>query len=451
MKKYFLISALSITVNLLYTQPVVTGINGNIAQKQSLIINGVNFGTKVPAAPLIWDDFEGGVNNIGDSIPNVDPKWSWAGGLHQPLIYENDWSHSGMVSAKAIPSAGQGELFPTNRQWTDVLYMTNWIKTADCDNSDRGAGFAGKFNRMNCSLYGSPATYNGPLCHNFGFFQSFEAVYPGTVSMAFSVSVCADNIGGQGGNTANQPAKFEFNREIRVEHYAKLNTPGVANGSAYMNHIGIGSFQVSGLTQRQSGCSLQFDTPAFMLACANRSSTFNAKFWGDDFYADITQARVELGDSALFSSCTHREIQIPTAWSANSIIINVNQGSFKNCDTAYLFVIDKDGIVNSNGYMVIINQSACATKIDNYNTFYDFSIHPNPNNGTFIVSFMQTASDYISVEITNIMGEKIYNEQLYHFSGKFEKQISLEKFSKGLYVLQVKTRKNTVSKKIVMQ
>ena len=73
----------------------------------------------------------------------------------------------------------------------------------------------------------------------------------------------------------------------------------------------------------------------------------------DDVYFDNTRARVEIGNVSSWEACTHREIQLPTAWSDNSITITVNQSSFKDGDTAYLFVVDADGNV-SNGYPITI-------------------------------------------------------------------------------------------------
>jgi len=48
---------------------------------------------------------------------------------------------------------------------------------------------------------------------------------------------------------------------------------------------------------------------------------------------------------------------MPTTWSDSSIYITVNQGSFKNGDNAFLFVVDKDGNVSS-GYPITIASNA---------------------------------------------------------------------------------------------
>jgi hypothetical protein len=71
----------------------------------------------------------------------------------------------------------------------------------------------------------------------------------------------------------------------------------------------------------------------------------------DDFYIQRgTLARVEIGDRSSWKSCTWREIQKPSAWSNSSITIQLNRGSFQQGQTAYLYVVDANGTVNSQGY-----------------------------------------------------------------------------------------------------
>lgn len=75
----------------------------------------------------------------------------------------------------------------------------------------------------------------------------------------------------------------------------------------------------------------------------------------DDIYIDNSWARVEIGDQPTYSACTHREIQIPQAiWNDGQLQINVNQGSFADNSTAYLYVVDENGEVNISGYPVTL-------------------------------------------------------------------------------------------------
>jgi hypothetical protein len=70
----------------------------------------------------------------------------------------------------------------------------------------------------------------------------------------------------------------------------------------------------------------------------------------DDAYFSNTRARVEVGNASTWSGCTHREVQIPTAWSGSSITIGMNGGSFSDLTDQYLYVVNRYGHVNQDGY-----------------------------------------------------------------------------------------------------
>jgi len=74
----------------------------------------------------------------------------------------------------------------------------------------------------------------------------------------------------------------------------------------------------------------------------------------DDIYVSHTLARVVIGNNSSYSACTNWAIQPPVSWSDTSITITVNQGSFANCETVYLFVVDAGGNVNTAGYPIRI-------------------------------------------------------------------------------------------------
>jgi len=68
----------------------------------------------------------------------------------------------------------------------------------------------------------------------------------------------------------------------------------------------------------------------------------------DDAFANLTQARVEISESATWDETaqTHKEIQIPLSWSNTEIVVSANLGSFDPGATLYLYVIDDDGAVS---------------------------------------------------------------------------------------------------------
>ena len=72
------------------------------------------------------------------------------------------------------------------------------------------------------------------------------------------------------------------------------------------------------------------------------------KIYIDDIYIQIgDRAHIMVGNNATYASCTHLEIQHPTAWSTTSITFDINQGSFASDSTGYVFVIDSSGVAST--------------------------------------------------------------------------------------------------------
>jgi len=87
----------------------------------------------------------------------------------------------------------------------------------------------------------------------------------------------------------------------------------------------------------------------------------------DDVYMSNTRARIEIGNASTWSACTHREVQIPTSWSSGSITATVNQGSFADGASAYLYVVDAEGAASASGYPITIGQVSHSLTVTNGN------------------------------------------------------------------------------------
>jgi hypothetical protein len=340
-------------------------------------------------APLIWDDFESGTNNLGQDISDVDSDWDAY--ASSGLVYANDWSHSGQISGKIVMGGVFDSLFPSYVRPTDELYMSGWLKTEGWDSSDVASdeGMAVKFFRMNNNEYNgagntSDTEYNGPLMHNFGYISYSAGADPALpTGFDFYQVPSVDAIGTDGVGTYYTATDWYFNAEpVRVEYFAKLNTPGVADGYAFSRHLGWDANEYPGLMQRYATSNLQLHTPLFMMAAAHPSATADFDAWGDDFYADTTQARIEICNvawSQRANSGAHCEIQIPeSGWddtTGTNIQFIVNQGSFTQADSdngLYLFVIDEFGD-ESNAYPITFGAvvpSVCGNSVCEFDEDY---------------------------------------------------------------------------------
>lgn len=69
-----------------------------------------------------------------------------------------------------------------------------------------------------------------------------------------------------------------------------------------------------------------------------------------DYWADSTQARVEICDSPKWFDCKTREPQPAVKWTSNEIQVRLNVGNLGTLDDAYVYVINESGIRNFIGF-----------------------------------------------------------------------------------------------------
>ncbi|TAL62805.1 MAG: T9SS type A sorting domain-containing protein, partial [Bacteroidetes bacterium] len=85
----------------------------------------------------------------------------------------------------------------------------------------------------------------------------------------------------------------------------------------------------------------------------------------------------------------------------------------------------------------------CVTGITNYDLQNQFTIYPNPNNGTLTIA---TKEDKYSITITNVLGEKVYSSII-----NSQSTIINIDAPGGIYFLSIKTEKESFIKKLIIQ
>lgn len=79
------------------------------------------------------------------------------------------------------------------------------------------------------------------------------------------------------------------------------------------------------------------------------------------------------------------------------------------------------------------------------------NVSPNPNNGIFHLSFEVSGKADLSIELLSASGQRVYNSNYAGFSGKFSKQIRIDRISSGFYILRIQHNKKTYLQKILVQ
>lgn len=102
-------------------------------------------------------------------------------------------------------------------------------------------------------------------------------------------------------------------------------------------------------------------------------------------------------------------------------------------------------IVNVVDTCTILSAGALQPAVSNV------AVYPNPNNGQFTIGFVTNTADNYVVEITNVLGQVIYTEQLNAFTGTYNKDINLAGEEKAVYFLRISGSTGQTVTKIVTQ
>ena len=327
--------------------PTIADVTGSASHGEVLTITGSSFGSKSGASPVAWDDFEDGT---ADTNPTVGV-WERINGLGIHSATANQRHGHSSFNGKydfGRGTAGFGGGLDQYGKWYAGYWFklaSNWTWGKCCDQTSHLGNV--KFFRVWHSgsgqdnwvtafhTFGNSAPYctdrSQPNC------SAIAEVYPCASGDYYWNSFVTDITKGEwhhlqmeyeessGVNVADGTARVWFDGELKGEWTNLVTRCNIAATPKRMSLVGF--YNSWGSTPRYS-------------------------YWQDDSYIDNTWARVEIGDAPVYSDCSHRELQVPTAWSGNSISVTVNQGSFSDGETAYVFVVDGNGNVNTNGYPV---------------------------------------------------------------------------------------------------
>ena len=378
----------------------------NSASIQSGVINitGTNFGQKIPAAPILWDNFNNGAN--GEAL-SASGRWT---PYRNPGSY---YTSTGCYGGTGL--CGFNEIFGTNSSATD--FNTNYFSFSPTDQIYYSYEYKFQLTGSPSGLLkegrsnSSPNHYNGAgnvamsgyqlgtTGGNIGFFQKDStSSYTGSTTDKVSLN-------------GAKPVSGQWQRQ---EIYKKNSTPGAADGVVQMFMGGNEIWDNEAIETRASGYTFKQDNVILPLMGANMTGNTDVKLWVDDVYVDNTRARVEIGNNSNFYNCNHREIQIPTSWNSSSIKVNINMGTFNSGDHAYLFVVSADG-TPSVGYPITLQSGFTGSSTQTTSSSPPaISITSPTSSGNYsttssVVNISGTASDSTgiqSIDWTDNHGDK---------------------------------------------
>ncbi len=328
-----------------HAAPVVSAENGTFTHGQTVTITGSGFGTKSPVAPLQWDPVDGMYSSIsqGATVPTGGSNpWNSSGGadMYNPTFITTNprgkWTakYTNASSPSSVHNAVLGE-----KSWaacsTAKLYLSYWLYPHQ---NPSNPGASNKYMRI---------TDNG------GWSSSVSWLIwdPGSGDIS-TYSVATDYTGEIYESTDGTVGAW--NRlELTIDNSVSPH-PAV---STSMNNVSQGSFRSSQSIAPLIGI---YTIGADWTNAQN--SPIAQLDWGE-IYVDSTLARVEICNAATKTSSNHCEIQIPTTqWIDGQLQIQVNQGSFANGSTAYLYVVDASGNVSAGNKITFGSSGTTGTE-----------------------------------------------------------------------------------------
>ncbi|MFH1200031.1 MAG: hypothetical protein V1708_03110, partial [Candidatus Micrarchaeota archaeon] len=302
--------------------PSISSVSGAIVHDGTVTVSGAGFGSFASGDVLLWENFDRGTP--GAIIAGAPLVGSWFFGGSSPA-YSSASAHRGLSSYFSSSSGGfhsQFEVpFPHDR---DSFYVSFWYRY------QYPAG--GCCQTKLFQLWGTTPWVNDydPGVMSGGFAGAWFASY--IVTDAGSEGMQDDWAGGA-------PAKDAWHHFEAVLHQSG---DGVADGSVVLKNDGMVVYQRTNVVTR-TGANQFWDDLLFFYGFTNFGAGAFVENYVDDAYLSSTWARVEIGTANTYAASTHREIQVPSAWSGNSISATVNRGSFAAGEPLWLYVIDANG------------------------------------------------------------------------------------------------------------
>jgi len=396
----------------LFAAPVINSIQGVVSDGEVVTINGSGFSQKPNAAPLFWwrADFGSTPSNLGRKTAWDRPYFNGsistakvAPGSKQSIAWDHGVSTGAALSAVGFNS---DRIYLHRKLYEDFDVTVNFaIRTRVTITSGSVAvgdtikgqtsGATGRvtqvtgpdsqgrlsvfYDHTNGSINANPRVdfvFGEVMTGPSGSFRNAEGstTYPTGTYRTFNYKIL------RFWNLAQQTDSFVYAQGINSSFYnIEIGaTDGDLKGRYFDNPLhqlpykwqiqelvykasdvdvrnGLWNFYLDGvLASNKTWMTRDSAHPApydiLYQTQVSNGAQLGSNVYYDSLYVDDTFHHVVLCSSASWSNCTSKEIQIPTSWNDNQIVIQVNAGGLDLSKPAYFYVVDKDGNVNDKGY-----------------------------------------------------------------------------------------------------
>lgn len=317
--------------------PEITGANGELTHGKSVTILGSGFGTKSPAAPLLWDDFSRGTSGQPLSTGSGSP---WLTQAECVTKYTNTMSYG-----KSSIAAAQ----------TMIANAPCWTRT--------NIGVIGDQKKIFLAYHyyavpGSSGTHTKMA--RVGSNNDVHST-PNSGYTAFSPDYWYV-FGDRNTETAVTYVSAVAGQWVRDDTWSVLGTDNTPNGTIGIWRNGKQQAFRSDVITKSSNSSNPFYNQVFLPYYTEAATR---TVYVGDIYIDNTLSRVEICPGSTWANRGSCELQLPVVWNSDGrgVTVKVNQGAFANNSSKFLYVIDSTGAANTNGYSVTFGGTSNITPL----------------------------------------------------------------------------------------
>ena len=343
------LSAYAAALLLMVTQgslaaPTISSISGTAAEKSTITVTGSGFGSGPNV--ILYDDFEASGGVVGQAVSlAASTVGSWTDTVGVTPQYDSV-ARSGSRSIRIYRDGQTASLRKDFPAPATEVFFSFWVRVPS------GTPFPGDSGGVN--QFSSDSSWK--------FAWLIDSSYDGSSS-----DLCAPTHTGGGsfqlaGNDfamtylPKGSTWWSWNSWMRMSVWLRADPSNPTGpGGRYRWHVTSterGQFE-------QAGSEAIFDSDgpsqkAFRYINMPgwiRSDGSSRPVYDDIYIAtgSNAQARVEIGDASTYSASKQLTLLVPKSWSASSISVQLPTGAVPSSG-AYLYVTDKDGNVNAQGY-----------------------------------------------------------------------------------------------------
>ncbi|MEM1320161.1 MAG: PKD domain-containing protein [Bacteroidota bacterium] len=90
------------------------------------------------------------------------------------------------------------------------------------------------------------------------------------------------------------------------------------------------------------------------------------------------------------------------------------------------------------------------TSVEDPDFVQEFLLYPNPNSGAFTLILRGEARDWLEVSFFDVLGRRVYSEDLDFRLGNLNKQFNFDQVASGTYMMQIRSEREVAYRKVVI-